>query len=217
VFDDLFNRIRAALPSLVTLTNEESALLEAWLGDHPEPPSYACSEVRRGILSVWDETDPSQMDFWTLLRATLRHNQGRTVPAAPQPAPPVAPPREQPTIALPIAPSPAQPGDAEIYKELTTEPGALIYRRHREALPGKPLECLRALISAHGRPLDVRQIQTKVWGDEPPEESTVKSHVCKARQALQRAMEAESIIDPADPIPNVDHGMGRTAWRLDLP
>ena len=94
MFDDLFERIRVAAPSLMALTNEETAILEAWLGDHPEPPSSACSEEQRGILSVWEETAPADRDWWTLLRATLKHNQGRIVPAdaGSQPTPAVTTP-----------------------------------------------------------------------------------------------------------------------------
>jgi len=95
MFDDLFKRIRAA-SSLPTLTDEETALLEAWLDDHPEPPRHYCSEEERGILSVWGETDPVDRDFWTLLRATLKYNRGRTAPS----------PAEQPQAA------PAEPQSA---------------------------------------------------------------------------------------------------------
>jgi hypothetical protein len=70
MFDDLFERIRNS-PSLLELTNEETAFLEAWLDAHPEASTYTCSEVKQGILSVWEETDPVQVELcWG---ASIRH------------------------------------------------------------------------------------------------------------------------------------------------
>jgi hypothetical protein len=147
----LFRRVRAAAASLLTLTDEETALLEAWLDEYPEPPQHACSEVERGILSVWEETDPADRDFWTLLRATLKYNRGRTAPAPalPQPAPDEAPSAEQPQAAR------AEPRPA------TSE----------TARPTVNLEC--RTVTLGDRTWDVKSVQAlrwlKVLSDHPGE------------------------------------------------
>jgi DNA-binding response OmpR family regulator len=100
---------------------------------------------------------------------------------------------------------------------LTFEPGAFIYRTHRESLSGLPLQVLQALHQALGSAQTLQQLYDAIWKDRPSGEEAVRSAVKTARKALRRAMRAVAIEVPADPIPNVDRGTGRTAWRLDLP
>lgn len=137
----------------------------------------------------------------------------------PQPAPAVTPPEEHATDPVPptVSVQPPPSDNTSLTAPLAFEPGAFIYRGHHEPLGGYPGEILRALSRAKGHPVTAKQLQDDIWRDDAPEEGTVKSHVSKARQALQRAMEAAGVNGPADPIPVVDRGAGRLAWRLDLP
>jgi DNA-binding response OmpR family regulator len=100
---------------------------------------------------------------------------------------------------------------------LTFLPGALLYRGHRQELSGYPLAILQALYQAPGQTLTLRAILDKVWGDNMVGEETVRSHISTARNALREVLQAAGVEDPADPLPCVDRGTGRTAWRLDLP
>jgi DNA-binding winged helix-turn-helix (wHTH) protein len=100
---------------------------------------------------------------------------------------------------------------------LTFLPGAFIYRGHQEQLGGKPLEVLKALYAAPGKALTLAALQDKVWPDCETGEETVRYAVMVARKALRRAMKAAKVEGPADPLPAVNRGTNRTAWRLDLP
>jgi DNA-binding response OmpR family regulator len=102
---------------------------------------------------------------------------------------------------------------------LTFEPGAFIYRSHREELNGKPLHVLQALARAWKNVLTLAALQNQCWGDTVVGEETVRSAVKVARAALRRAIQGSGIscADGLDPIPVVDRGTGRTAWRLQLP
>jgi hypothetical protein len=60
-------------------------------------------------------------------------------------------------------------------------------------------------------------LQDKVWPDDIIGEETVRHAIMNARKALRRAMKAAKVDSPADPLPAVDRGTNRTAWRLDLP
>jgi hypothetical protein len=65
-------------------------------------------------------------------------------------------------------------------------------------------------------------LQDKIWPDCETGEETVRCAVMVARKALRRAMEAAKVEGPEvegpdDPLPAVDRGTNRTAWRLDLP
>jgi hypothetical protein len=100
---------------------------------------------------------------------------------------------------------------------LTFMPGAFVYRGLHFPLKGKPLEVLRALAEAHERTCTASDLLQAVWPEAPVEEDTVRSAVSDVRKAVRKAMEDTGISGPDDPIPAVDRGTGRLAWRLDLP
>lgn len=101
--------------------------------------------------------------------------------------------------------------------ELTFLPGAFTYRGHQHDLRGKPLQVLQALYQAPGRTLTLVQLQDKLWADTSVGEEAIRSAVKMARKALRKAMHAAEVRGPEDPIPHVDRGPKRTAWRLELP
>jgi hypothetical protein len=111
--------------------------------------------------------------------------------------------------ALPEPPLP--PADLEF------QPGAIVYRGHREPLSGKPLQILKALAQAPGRTLSLKDIFRIVWGSTVIGEEAVRRHIYTTRKALRKLLQAASVKDPQDPIPAVDRGTDLTAWRLDLP
>jgi hypothetical protein len=102
---------------------------------------------------------------------------------------------------------------------LRFEPGAFLYRSHREELSGKPLQVLEALARARGNVLTLAALQNQCWGDTVTGEETIRSAIKAARNALRRAIQATGV--PCErgfnPLPVVDRGAGRTAWRLQLP
>jgi hypothetical protein len=102
-------------------------------------------------------------------------------------------------------------------KQLTFLPGAFYYRGHRHNLAGKPLGVLEALDRAHGKTLTQAALRDQVWGDQSVGDETIRSAVLHARKALRKATEAAGVQAAADPIPVVDRGPHRTAWRLALP
>jgi DNA-binding response OmpR family regulator len=95
-------------------------------------------------------------------------------------------------------------------------PGAFVYREHREPLSGKPLEVLQALNEAQGKTLTLAALRDKIWPDCVTGEEAIRSAVAAARKALRRAIKAVGGEGPADPLPLVNRGTNRTAWRLDL-
>ncbi|MCI0464602.1 MAG: hypothetical protein L0Z62_47335 [Gemmataceae bacterium] len=100
---------------------------------------------------------------------------------------------------------------------LTFLPGAFVYRGHQEPLSGKPLEVLRALHQARAQTLTLTELRNMIWADSVTGDETIRCAVLAARKALRQAMKAVGVQDPADPIPVVDRGTKRTAWRLNLP
>jgi hypothetical protein len=112
---------------------------------------------------------------------------------------------------LAIAPGPS-PCD-----RLRFEPGAFVLDGQRAALNGNALQVLRALAKAQQGVLLV-DLQSLIWPDYLVCESTIRSTVSTARTALRRALVAQGLCDQDyDPIPLVDYGESRTAWRLQLP
>jgi hypothetical protein len=102
-------------------------------------------------------------------------------------------------------------------RQLVFEPGAFTYRGHRKELSGKPLAVLRALSEATGQVLTLADLQDKVWPGCGTGEEAIRSAVSAARKALREAMRAVNVDGPPNPLPAVDRGTGRTAWRLALP
>lgn len=102
-------------------------------------------------------------------------------------------------------------------KRVTFLPGAFLYRGHRQPLSGKPLEVLKALYEAQGKTLTLAALRDKVWTDSITGEETIRSAVKAVRKAVRQAIEAVGAEGPADPVPAVDRGTNRTAWRLELP
>jgi hypothetical protein len=101
--------------------------------------------------------------------------------------------------------------------DLTFLPGAFEYRGYRQRLRGKPLEVLRELWVAPGRTRTASDLLDAIWPDTAVTWDAVRSAVSKARRALREAVRVAGVEGPADPIPNVDRGTHRLAWRLDLP
>jgi hypothetical protein len=60
-------------------------------------------------------------------------------------------------------------------------------------------------------------LEDKIWPDCKTGQENIRTNVCKARKALRVVMKAANVDGPDDPIPAVDRGIGRTAWRLDVP
>jgi hypothetical protein len=109
------------------------------------------------------------------------------------------------------------PGDKFVLQSaLQLIPGAIIYRGHRSTLSGKPRQVLKALSEARHRTLTLNDLQSEVWNRSDSGEEAVRSAVKSARAALPKAVKAAGVVGPTDPIPAVDRGLGRTAWRLDL-
>jgi hypothetical protein len=102
---------------------------------------------------------------------------------------------------------------------LRFEPGAFVYRNHREELNGKPLLVLQALAMTRTNVLTLAALQKQCWQDAIVGEEAIRSAVKVARAALRRAIQILGIPceDGFDPIAAVDRGTGRTAWRLQLP
>jgi hypothetical protein len=111
----------------------------------------------------------------------------------------------------------SQPASERAAEQLTFEPGAFVYRGHREPLSGKPLQVIEALYLASGNVCTLKALQDTIWKDTSSGEEAIRSAVQAARDALRRAMRAVSVEGPKNPIPTADRGSGRTAWRLDLP
>jgi hypothetical protein len=99
----------------------------------------------------------------------------------------------------------------------TIVPGGFLYGGREFPLRGKALEVLGALVGAPRQVCTVQDLLAEVWGDQVVSEDTVRSFVRDARQALRDALQALKLAGPPDPIPTVDRGSGRLAWRLDLP
>jgi hypothetical protein len=84
-------------------------------------------------------------------------------------------------------------------------------------LSGKPLEVLKELNEAQGKTLTLAALRDKIWTDAIIGEEAIRSAVAASRKALRRAMQAAGVEGLADPLPVVDRGTNRTAWRLNLP
>lgn len=100
---------------------------------------------------------------------------------------------------------------------LILQPGLIAFRGHSTPLKGKPWEVLRVLLKAPGMTCTVDYIIKAVWDTQIITEDTVRSHISSARQALRDAIRASGVELDSDPIPCVDQGTGRLAWRLTLP
>jgi hypothetical protein len=96
-------------------------------------------------------------------------------------------------------------------------PGGFVYRGQRHDLSGKPLQVLEALYQAPGQAMTLLRLRDKIWCDEEVGQEAIRSAVKVARDALRVAMRRAKSSETNDPIPNIDRGTGRTAWRLDLP
>jgi DNA-binding response OmpR family regulator len=116
-------------------------------------------------------------------------------------------------------PEPSVARDDSALSRLLFEPGAFVYRDHRQQLSGKPLQVRQALAKARGQVLTLVALWDQCWGDAEVGEETVRSAVKAARAALRHAIQAVGVTCPRgfDPIPSADRGTGRTAWRLQLP
>jgi hypothetical protein len=99
---------------------------------------------------------------------------------------------------------------------LTFSPGTVLYRGGSVSLRGKPWEVLQALAQAPHQTCTANSLLGTIWADTSPEEDTVRSAVSDARKALRKLMKEAGVQGPDDPIPAVDRGTGRLAWRLDL-
>jgi hypothetical protein len=89
MFDDLFDRIRAAAPSLLALSRQDTARLKAHLDSDPEQQVYYYGEVVDGVLDTGEYTLQSDREWLAHLWATLAYSQDeleRLASAEPQPA-----------------------------------------------------------------------------------------------------------------------------------
>jgi hypothetical protein len=184
------------------------------LGRHPFNvliPCPSCGADHFRVLTRLSPVGP------IILGATFR---ARVVMRCPlwEPRPPSqvrgagTPPQQTVEGQAPAPPPPPCAGSG-----LTFFPGAFVYRGHRQPLCGKPLEVLRALAEAHGQTCTACGLLKAIWPETIVTEDTVRSAVSGARQALREAMRVAGVEGPVNPIPVVDRGTGRLAWRLDLP
>jgi hypothetical protein len=75
--DDLFDRIRAAQPQPLLLTDDELARLEAWLKTHKRRLSLAeTQQAARGDTRLRIKLD-GERDWWAHLRFTAEYNRNR--------------------------------------------------------------------------------------------------------------------------------------------
>lgn len=102
-------------------------------------------------------------------------------------------------------------------RRLTFYPGAYSFANAEESLSGKPLEVLQALDAANHNTATLIELQMKIWSETNSGEEAVRSAVSKARGSLRRVLRKAGFKRPCDPIPVVDRGPKRTAWRLELP
>jgi hypothetical protein len=100
---------------------------------------------------------------------------------------------------------------------LSFSPGLIVYRGHPKPLTGKPWGVSKALSEAHNLTCTLKQLQDSVWPDSNSGEEAVRSAVSDARVALRSVLAAAGIKRPPNPLPTVDQGSSRTAWRLDIP
>jgi hypothetical protein len=113
-------------------------------------------------------------------------------------------------------PAPDQPaGTAD--NRLIFLPGGFVYRGQHTALKGRPRQVLEALDRAPAKTGTAAYLMDNIWKDAAVEEDTVRTAVSDARKALRQAMQAAGVDGPGDPLPAVDRGTGRLAWRLNLP
>jgi hypothetical protein len=122
----------------------------------------------------------------------------------------------QPQESGPDSAEPASRGEAG--RGLDFVPGAIIYRGHRERLPGKPWKVLKALAEARDKTLTLSDLQDDIWSESASGQDAVRSAVSTARNAVRKVMQAAGVSGPEDPIPAVDRGTKSTAWQLlELP
>jgi hypothetical protein len=100
---------------------------------------------------------------------------------------------------------------------LTFEPGTIIYRGCRQELAGKPLEIVKALHKARHHTLSKEDLRWEVWREVIVSDETMRRQIFVARKALRKVIRSAKVKSPSDPIPTVDRGPNRTAWRLKLP
>jgi hypothetical protein len=103
-------------------------------------------------------------------------------------------------------------------EKLSFVPGGISFRDGPIIeLKGYALEVLRQLYTGLGHRRSANDLRKAIWEDYPIADRTIGTHVCFARNALRKAVEAAGFTPPIDPIPNADRGTNRLAWRLDLP
>lgn len=94
--------------------------------------------------------------------------------------------------------------------------GLTKYLGHEVTIKGKPLLVVKTLAAARNQTATERQLFDAVWGaDEPRSGDTVRSAIRDARSAIRKSLDGKCNL-PVDPIPCVDRGQDRTAWRLEI-
>jgi hypothetical protein len=102
---------------------------------------------------------------------------------------------------------------------LVFRPGGFRYRKADVDLRGKPLIVLKSFAEAHDRIRTAAELYDLLYGDKEDkrQESTIRTHVNKARAALREAIRIAKVNFDANPLPDIDRGPG-LAWQLaELP
>jgi hypothetical protein len=232
IFDPIFNSLHQFQDAAQIVSSELAmasvALRKRFLG--------LLDRVRQAQASLQQARNP---DDWRRILTPVWSHQDSTLLGPFPPLPQQLPDRETAARALKelevharkallysagagtTALSATAPHDARLagceVKELTFLPGAFVYRGHRQKLGGKPLEVLKALAVAPGKSLALSELQKRIWPECDTGEETIRCAVMTARKALRAAMKAAKVNGPDNPLPVVDRGTNRTAWRLDLP
>jgi hypothetical protein len=94
-------------------------------------------------------------------------------------------------------------------------PGWAAYRGNDIRLAGRPLAVLKVLAIAARQTATETALFEKVWPGEPVQGDTVRSAISDARKALREQLKSKVAL-PDNPIPTVERGQGRLAWRLAL-
>jgi hypothetical protein len=102
---------------------------------------------------------------------------------------------------------------------LVFHPGGFRYGTADVKLKGKPLMVLRSFADAPDRIQTAADLYKLLYGDnvDGRQESTIRTHVCKARSALHNAVLKANVKFDGDPLPCIDKGRS-LAWQLvELP
>ena len=148
-------------------------------------------------------------ELWPLLRGRVPFDaNGRPIiPAMPTNGTPVQKARED------------APADKPLLEFL---PGAFIYNGVvQKDLRGKPLVVLKEIYESRYKRLTMLELQSRVCGESTAGQEAIRSHIHKARKALQAAMSDADVTHIHDPIPCTDRGDGpgrqsKAAWKLVL-